>query len=134
VEVIRQGRDVLLLAMGAVAFEVLKAADELARRGIDCTVALVACISPAPELELANLLARHTLAITVEAHYVDGGLGSLACEVAAERQLGCRVVRHGVRRLPVGPSGSEAYFLRDHGLDGESLVRLTLANRTPVAV
>jgi transketolase len=134
VEVIRQGGDVLLLSMGAIGFEVLRAADELAKRGIEATVAVVACLSPAPVLELADLLAGHSLAITVEAHYVDGGLGSIVCETVAERQLPCRVVRQGVRRLPIGPSGGEAYLHREHGLSAEGLVELALANRAEVAV
>ena len=134
VEVVREGRDALLLSMGAISFEVLKAADELAKRGLEATVAVVACLSPAPSLQLANLLARHSLAISVEAHYVDGGLGSLVCETVAERQLPCRVVRQGVRRVPVGPSGGEAYLHREHRLSADALIELALANRAEVAV
>ena len=42
-----------------------------------------------------------SLAVTVEAHYLSGGLGSLVSEVVAESGLGCRVVRCGV----AGPPG-----------------------------
>jgi Transketolase, C-terminal subunit len=54
--------------------------------------------------------------VTVEAHYLIGGLGSLVCEVVAERGQGARVVRLGVSGLPGGVSGSEAFLNRAHGL------------------
>ena len=41
-------------------------------------------------------------ALTVEAHYRDGGLGSLVAETIAERGLGCRLLR--ARRQPACPA------------------------------
>ena len=36
------------------------------------------------------------LAISLEAHYLNGGLGSLVAEVIAEHGLRCRLIRAGV--------------------------------------
>ena len=83
---------------------------------------VAASISPRPTEDLAEALERFDAAVTVEAHYVDGGLGSLVCEVAAEHGLPCRVVRCGVRELQPGRSGSEAYLNETHGLSVEKLV------------
>ena len=41
---------------------------------------------------------RVPLALTIESHYLVGGVGSLVSEVVAEAGLGCRVVRCGVAR------------------------------------
>ena len=57
---------------------------------------IVASVSPAPVDDLAGLLARLPVALTVEAHYRVGGVGSLVAEVIAERDLRCRLVRCGV--------------------------------------
>ena len=83
-------------------------------------------MQPAPVEDLAGVLARVPVALTVEAHYVVGGLGSLVAEIAAERGLGCRVLRCGVRRMPDGLSGSQAYLHRTHGLASEALVETVL--------
>jgi transketolase len=57
----------------------------------------------------------------VEAHYIDGGVGSLVAEIIAERGLGCRLIRSGVRGLPIGDTGSRDYLFERHGLAGERL-------------
>jgi transketolase len=126
-ERIRRGTDLLLVAMGSVAVEVAAAADRLAERGIAAGVLVVASISPPPTADLLAALAEVGLVVTVEAHYVTGGVGSLVAEVVAEHGLGCRLVRVGVRASPDGRSGSQAYLYRQHGLAPESLVDTVVA-------
>ena len=48
------------------------------------------------------MLGRVRVALTVESHYLVGGVGSLVCEVVAEQRLDCRVVRCGVSRVTRG--------------------------------
>jgi transketolase len=121
-EAIGSGGDVLLVSTGSIARNAVGAADVLASRGVDATVLVAASLAPPPTDELAAALERFDVVVTVEAHYVNGGLGSLVCEVAAEHGLPCRVVRCGVRELEPGRSGSEAYLNEIHGLSVEQLV------------
>lgn len=121
-QVVRHGGDLIMLTMGSVAREATAAAAVLEAEGIGCTVVVVASMNPAPADDLAELLAQFPVALTVEAHYVVGGLGSLACEVVGERALGCRIVRCGVRSAPDGRSGSERYLNALHGLSRDALV------------
>jgi hypothetical protein len=86
----------------------------------------VASVNPAPVDDLAALLARFHLALTVEAHYVIGAVGSLVSEVVAERGLGCRVVRCGVRTTPGATTGSQGYLHHSHGLSSDALVQTAL--------
>ncbi|MCC7448049.1 MAG: 1-deoxy-D-xylulose-5-phosphate synthase [Anaerolineae bacterium] len=125
-QIIRDGGDLLLIAMGGITPEVAAAADALETRGIRCTVAVVASLNPAPVDDLAALLARFPVALTVEAHYVVGGIGSLVAEVAAEHGLSCRVMRCGVRTTPDGVTGSQQYLQESHGLSREALVETAL--------
>lgn len=120
VELVRRGGEVAIVATGAIAAEAVKAADLLAEKGLNPTVAAVGAVAPAPVDDLADLASSHHLMVTVEAHSVTGGLGSLVAEVIAERGLPCRLVRCGVR----GPSsslGSESFLNRQHGLSAESI-------------
>jgi len=123
VEVVRDGEDALMLAMGSVAIEADKACAMLAGRGISCALAIVSRVNPAPAEALAGLLVRYRKVVTVEAHYVTGGLGSLVAEVAGDHGLAIRLQRCGVRTLPAGQSGSMAYLYDAHGLSAGALVR-----------
>lgn len=118
---VRQGGDVLFIALGPSVAAALRAADALALEGLESTVAVVSSISPPPIEDLASLLSRFPFAVAVEAHYATGGLGSLVCEVAAERNLDCRVTRCGVTRSPAGVQGDPEFMNRLHGLSPEHL-------------
>jgi transketolase len=122
-QTVRQGDDLLIIACGPIALDVAAAADELAKQGIEASVVVVASISPVPEHDLVEILGRHRVALTVETHYVTGGLGSLVAEVAADHGLGTRLVRLGVRAGTNGRSGSTAHMHARHGLDRAGIVK-----------
>jgi transketolase len=120
---LRDGNDVVIIAMGCMATEAVAAAEELAKQGVSSCVLVVASITPAPVDDLVKALSRFPLAITVEAHYLSGGLGSLVAEVAAERRLPCRVVRVAVKTPVTGLCGSQSYLYHKYGLSCEALVK-----------
>ncbi|MGI0130578.1 MAG: transketolase C-terminal domain-containing protein, partial [Thermoplasmata archaeon] len=120
------GPDAAIIAMGPIAGEAMAAAELLAAKGLDCAVAVVASVAPAPEEELALLLSGRRLAVTVEVHYINGGLGSLVSEVVAERGLGVRVLRQGVRSMPDKVVGSQRYMETSFGLSAEQLAGAVL--------
>ncbi len=126
IQVVREGGDALFVAMGPSVALALRAADLLAAKGLQSTVAIVASVSPAPIADLRDLLARFPFAVTVENHYAIGGVGSLVCEVAAEHNLDCRVTRCGVTRSPAGPQGNQEFMNRLHGLSPEHLAQAAL--------
>ena len=121
VEVVREGTDLLLIAMGSLASEAVDAANELSVDGIDCEVAVIAGLNPPPTADLLALLSEFTTAVTAEAHYVNGGLGSLVCEKVAEHGLSCRIMRLAVRSSLDGVTGSRGYLRKIHGLNGASI-------------
>ncbi len=120
---VRNGDDLLIIACGPISFDVVAAADELAKIDIDAAVTVVASVSPVPERDLVEILGRHRVALTVETHSITGGLGSLVAEVIAENGLGTRLVRLGVRAGTDGRSGSPAHMHARHGLDRAGIVR-----------
>jgi transketolase len=124
--------DVALVALGTSAHQAVAAAEQLARRGLPAAVAVVAGVSPAPRDDLADLLEGCRLALTVEAHYLDGGLGSLVAEVIAERGLDCKLVRRGVDIVPRGMTGTPGALLRAFGLAADQLSDAVVAELQPV--
>jgi transketolase len=120
-ETVRTGKDILLIATGAIATEVSDAAEKLAAEGIECELLIVASINPNPTRDLVASLSRFPGAVTVEAHYVTGGLGSLVSEVVAENGIRCRIVRCGVESGWRGVGGSEDYLNRVNGISSDAI-------------
>jgi len=114
---------IAIVALGPIAREAVAAAEILDQRGIDCSVTVVASVAPAPVEDLLDALRGVETVVTVEAHSIVGGLGSLVCETVAEQRLACRVVRCGVRSGPDGVGGSEAFLNARHGLDRHGITR-----------
>jgi transketolase len=122
-EPIHTGLDVLLLATGSVAYDVLKAADQLAMAGLSAGLAVMAHLPFEPTAELIGLLADYPAVVAIEEGSTAGGLGSLAAEAIARGGLRCRLVSLGVAR-PLPPlTGSTTYMRRLVGLAPESIVK-----------
>ncbi len=124
-QVVRDGGDILFLALGAVATEAAAAAERLAAQGVSAGLVVVAHVSPPPMDDLLSALGRVRLAVTVEAHSGVAGLGALACEIVAERGLRCRVVRVAANGLSAA-SGRAAHLHRAHRLDAAQLADTAL--------
>lgn len=120
---VREGPDAAILAIGSIAHEAVAAAEQLAESNIDVTVALVSSFNPSPVEEIAALLAEMPAVLTVEAHYRDGGLGSLVAETLAERGISCRLLRAGVDRMPAAETGSQAFLEDRHELSSRHLAK-----------
>jgi transketolase len=116
VQIIREGKDVLLLTMGAIAEEAVLAAQKLVDEGIEATIGVIASVVPPPVDDLLHLLCQFRLTFTLEAHSVVGGIGSLVAEVIADHNTNSRLVRCGVDKLMHGFTGSQAYLNKHHGL------------------
>lgn len=120
-QLVRDGQDLVIVAMGGIAIEAVAAADLLAADGVDAAVVVVASVNPPPTEDLAATLSRFRLAISAEAHYVVGGVGSLVAEVIAERGLDCRLQRCGVTSSAHGVSGSERFLNHANGISARAL-------------
>jgi transketolase len=126
VQALRQGTDLLMVSMGSIAIEAIQAAESLQAKGISCTLLSIASLNPAPIDDLVKALSTHPVAMTVETHYVVGGIGSLVSEIIAENGLSCRLVRCGMTALPNGVTGSQVYMLRQSGLTADKLTETAL--------
>lgn len=120
-EVLREGGDAAILAIGSIAHEAVAAAAELAEDGIEVAVGLVSSFNPSPSEEISSFLSGVPAVLTVEAHYRDGGLGSLVAETIAEGGLECRLQRAGVATMPRGEAGSQAHLEDRHQLSAPHL-------------
>ena len=84
--------------------------------GISAAVVVVSSISPRPVDDVVALTSRFPMAVTVEAHVLSGGVGSLVAEIIADNGVSCRLLRLGVETPYGNRSGSEEYLHELHGL------------------
>jgi transketolase len=111
---LRDGSDVCLVGTGATVQEALKAADELARDGIEARVLNVHTIKPLDADAIRAAAAACGRIVTVEDHNVAGGLGSAVAEVLAMSD-GARLSIVGVHDY--GQSGSQEELYDAYGID-----------------
>lgn len=95
-EVVREGSDVAVLALGD-AFPLGEAvADELGRSGVDATLVNPRLATAPDESSLARLAADHRVVVTIEDGILDGGFGERCAQALAAGDA--RVLCHGLPR------------------------------------
>lgn len=117
--VLREGKDVTIVATGLCVSSTLEAAEKLAADGIDAKIINIHTIKPLDE-ELIVAAAKETgKVVTVEEHSVIGGLGSAVCDALAEK-CPVPVKKIGVQDV-FGESGPAVALLAKYKLDGEGV-------------
>ena len=117
--VLKEGKDVTIIATGLCVAESLAAADMLAKDGIDAKVINIHTIKPLDE-ELVIAAAKETgKVVTVEEHSVIGGLGSAVCDCQSEN-LPTKVLKIGMNDM-FGESGAAVKLIHKYGLDAEGI-------------
>ena len=117
--VLREGKDVAIIATGLPVANCLEAAEKLAAEGIDAKVINIHTIKPLDE-ELIVAAAKETgKVVTVEEHSVIGGLGSAVCDVLCE-QAPTKVLKIGINDT-FGESSPAVELVKKYGLDADSI-------------
>ena len=80
-DVVKEGKDVTILATGTMVYESLMAAKELAEEGVDVEVISVNTLKPLDEETILTSVKKTNKVITCENHNVIGGLYSAAAEL-----------------------------------------------------
>ena len=116
---LKEGKDVTIIATGVCVSGSLEAAKTLAAEGIDAEVINIHTIKPLDK-ELVLASAKKTgKVVTVEEHSVIGGLGSAVADVIAENG-GAVLKKLGMQDV-FGESGTAAELLHKYKLDAEGI-------------
>ncbi len=120
-EVLKEGRDVAILAIGPMVYPSLAAAQELRLKGIDAAVINLRFIQPL-DTELVLRFARLTKRlVTVEDHMLSGGMGSAVLEQLADHGLtDVAVERLGYRDYV--DQGPIPVLQQNHGLSAKGIM------------
>ena len=122
-EILRQGSDVAILAVGTMVLEASKAAEKLAEEGIDATVGNCRFMKPYDLPLLSRILTTHSRILTVEEGAVVNGFGAFLSREAAGLPEGFGVQ---IRTLGIPDEfvahGSRAGLLREIDLDVQGIM------------
>mgnify|MGYP002554985861 CR=1 FL=1 len=119
--VLREGKDVTIVANGLCVAASLEAAEKLAAEGISAEVINIHTIKPLDEDMIVAAAKETGKVVTVEEHSVIGGLGGAVCECLSEKAP-VPVKRIGVNDV-FGESGPATALLEKYGLDAEGIYK-----------
>ena len=119
-EVLKDGKDVAIIANGLMVAEALEAAETLKAEGIEAMVINMATIKPLDEELVLSAAKKCGKVITCEEHSVIGGLGEAVCSLLSEN-LPTPVKRIGVEDT-FGRSGTAKEVLDAYGLNAAHIV------------
>jgi len=83
-EVIREGRDLTILATGVMVSVGLDAAELLAKAAVQARVVNMHTLRPADENTILSAARETGAIVTAEEHYIHGGLGSIVAQVVGQ--------------------------------------------------
>jgi transketolase len=121
--IVKEGKDVTIIATGVCVDSAVKAAALLAEDGIDAEIINICTIKPLDNELIAASAKKTGKIVTVEEHSIIGGLGSAVCEALAD-SVPTPVKRIGVQDV-FGQSGTADQLMAFYGLDGQGVYKTT---------
>jgi 1-deoxy-D-xylulose-5-phosphate synthase len=135
-EILRQGRDSVVIAIGSMVNTALKAAKLLKESDIDLEVIDARFIKPLDKDMLKDVFSRFAEVFTLEEGQAQGGFGSAVAEYASEMNYTGNINIIGLPDQFI-EHGTQKELLAECGLDSESVaakiksvVQITFGNNT----
>jgi len=117
--IVKEGKDVTIVATGICVDSALTAAKMLEEDGISAEVINICTIKPLDEEIIINSAKKTGKVVTVEEHSVIGGLGSAVCD-ALSANYPVPVKKLGMQDI-FGESGSASALVEKYKLDGKGV-------------
>lgn len=119
--VLREGHDITLLGTGTMSYQLLVAAEELAKHGVSAEVVHVPTIKPLDEETILHSITKTGRALTAEEAQVNGGFGGAVAELLIEKKP-TPLIRVGMQDR-YGESGAPDELLDHFGLTGAKIAK-----------
>lgn len=122
-QILRTGSDVALIACGMLVYNALLAAQELAKKGISCTVVNNHTIKPMDEKTIIAVAKKCRAIVTIEEHQIHGGMGSAVAEILAQHAP--TPIEFIGMHDRFGESGEPQQLLKYFGMDVSAIIAAT---------
>ncbi|WP_373818643.1 transketolase family protein [Glaesserella sp.] len=124
-KVLREGKDVTLIANGIMVAEALKAADILEKQGIEASVIDMFTLKPIDRECIIRFAELTGKVVTCENHSIHNGLGSAVAEVLCEH-CPTPLRRIGIKQR-YGQVGTLDFLMKEYELTAGDIVKQVLA-------
>jgi len=122
-ELLAEGDDLTLVAIGSTVYTAMAAVELLKEKGIQASVINARFVKPLDRTLILAAASRSGCIITVEENALQGGFGSAVLELLSdEAATGIRVKRIGIPDRYI-EQGSQAQLRKDMGLDAAGIAR-----------
>ena len=119
--ILRQGKDLSIIACGIMVKQSLDAAEVLKQEGIQAQVINMHTIRPLDEQAIIKSAQLTKRIVTCEEHLISGGLGSAVAEVLSEN-IPTPMARVGIRNK-FGQSGTPEELIKEYQLSVDDIVQ-----------
>lgn len=119
-EVLKEGSDVVLIALGTMVRPAMEAAVKLDAAGIKAGVINARFVKPLDERLIIDAASAYGAVVTLEENALQGGFGSAVLELFEERGVRCHVKRIGVADEFI-EHGGQAELRAQLGLDAKGI-------------
>ncbi|MCK4368230.1 MAG: 1-deoxy-D-xylulose-5-phosphate synthase [Dehalococcoidales bacterium] len=125
-EIVRQGKDAVILAIGTMVAPAVEAAQKLASNGIEATVVNARFAKPLDSELIIDLARKIKRLVTVEENALSGGFGNSVVDLLQKSGVGdTRVKSIGIPDEFV-EQGTQAILRAKYGLDAEGITKQVL--------
>ncbi len=125
-ELLRDGSDIVIAAIGQTVMPAFRAAQDLAPLGINAAVVNARFVKPLDTELLGSLLTRVPRLLTVEDHVISAGFGSAVIEFLADADInGVEIRRLGVPDRFI-PHGTQDELRKMCGFDKDAIAQAVL--------
>jgi transketolase len=124
--VLREGKDVVLLATGSMVHNALQAAELLSQQGVETKVVDIYSLKPIDKEQIESAI-KSKLVVTIEEHNIIGGLGGAVAELLAGMGSNTKLLRLGVKDQ-FATVGDYTYLLAQNRLTADLIAEDVLKN------
>jgi 1-deoxy-D-xylulose-5-phosphate synthase len=122
-EIIEEGKDILIIAIGAMVYPALEAVKRLREENIEVALINARFVKPLDEELIVSLSREIKKVITIEENVLDGGFGSAILELFEKHALfNLKVKRMGIRDKFV-QHGSQNTLRSKYGLNEKGIIK-----------
>ncbi len=124
---IKDGREVALVVSGTMLFTALKVRETLENKKISTALFSMPAVKPIDKNRLRSISSKFKLIVSIEEHYITGGVGSAIADVLNGR-LGAKLLKLGNPDQFIHVSGTREYLLKKCGLSVDKIVAHIVLN------
>jgi 1-deoxy-D-xylulose-5-phosphate synthase len=123
-EILKEGRDVALIALGSTVYPSLQAAERLEKESISTMVINARFVKPLDRNLISSVATLVPRIITIEENVLQGGFGSAVLEFLNRIGIPVKIKRLGIPDIFV-EQGSQVELRKIYGLDEEGIYLAT---------